>query len=98
MTAGLHDRVTNARLVHAFYRSSGVDRKAKNGVSKKKVIRCGCTPVSVKISKIFWNLLFCHQKKVFAIGLHALVHILGTATNCCCTADVYRARLVYLYA
>jgi len=28
-TAGLHDHETNARLVHAFYRASGVDRLTK---------------------------------------------------------------------
>jgi len=30
-----HDHVTNARLVHAFYRASGVDCLTKCGVSKK---------------------------------------------------------------
>jgi len=35
-TAGLHDRETKARLVHAFYRSCGVDRITKIGVSKIK--------------------------------------------------------------
>jgi len=38
--------------------------------------------------------LFCHQKN----GLcHWIAWILGTASNCCCTADVYRAQLVRLY-
>jgi len=35
-TVGLHERETKVRLVHAFYRSSGVDRITKNGVSKTK--------------------------------------------------------------
>jgi len=48
-----HDRKTKARFVHAFYQSSGVDRMTKNRVSKKKVMRCGCTLASAKISKIF---------------------------------------------
>jgi len=35
-TAGLHNCESKARLVHAFYWSSGVDHITKNGVSKKK--------------------------------------------------------------
>jgi len=62
-TAGLHDRETIARIMHAFYWSSGVDRIIKNGVSKKKVMHCCCTPASAKISKITQDLLLCLQKK-----------------------------------
>jgi len=98
-TAGLHNHETKAQLVHAFYRSSKVDLINKNGVSKKKVMHFGCTPASAEISKIFRDLLFYLQKKkVFTAGLHALAHILGTASNCCCTVDVYRARLVHLHS
>jgi len=88
-----HDRETNARLVHAFYRSSGVDRITKNGVSKKMVmLHCSCTLVSAKISEIFQDIIsFCLQnkklKKVIATGLHALAHILGIASM----VDVYHA-------
>jgi len=58
----------------------------------------GYMPASVKISKFFSGFIVLSKKKVFATGLHALAHILGTASNCCCTADVYRAQLVHLYA
>jgi len=85
MTAGLHDRKTKARLVHTFYRSSGVVRITKNGVSKK-------------ISNFPEIYCFVSKKKVIATGLHALAHIMGSANNCCCTADAYHAWLVHLYA
>jgi len=89
-TAGLHNRETIAWLVYAFYQSNRLDCKTKNEISKKKVRRCGCTTSSAKISRISQDLLFCLlKKKVFAIGLHALAHILGTASNCCCTADSF---------
>jgi len=47
------DRETKARLVHALYWSSGMDRITKNRDSKKKVMRRGCTPASAKLSKNF---------------------------------------------
>jgi len=42
---------------------------------------CNCTPVSAKISVISRIYRFVsNKKKVIATGLHALVHILGTAS------------------
>jgi len=68
---------------------------------KKKVMQCSCMPASAIISKISRDLLFCLQIKKRSSPLDCctpLVHILGTVSNCCCTADVYRARLVHLHA
>jgi len=52
-----------------------------------------CLQVRKKAQKFlrFIALFPKQEKKVFATGLHALSHILGTARNCCCTADVYHA-------
>jgi len=86
-------------------RSSGVDDQiSKYGVSKKKkrscVVAAQCTPASVGIGKISPNLLFCLQKKEKKKRKRVFGAYIGldTANNCCCTADVYRARLVYLHA
>jgi len=62
-----------AKQVHAFYRSSGVDRIAKNGVSKIKVTCCGCMPISVKFPRIYH--FVSPPKKVIATGMHALALI-----------------------
>jgi len=86
-------RSWKARLMHAFYRSSRVDRITKKKGHALRLHACKCEnkqdfPGFVVLSP---------KKKVFAIGLPALAHILGTASNCCCTADVYRP-LIHLHA
>jgi len=46
-------------------------------------MRCGSMPECAKISEISRDLSFCLQKKkikVIITGLHALAHILGTAS------------------
>jgi len=99
-----HDREPKARLMHAFYRSSGVDRVTKNGVSLEKghTIRlhaCKCEyKQNIPEFRIYCFVSKKIKKKVFATGLHALAHILGAASNCCCTTDVYRACLIFLVA
>jgi len=84
---------------HAFYRLSEVDCITKNRVSKKKghALRL-LAHISVNKQNFLGFFVLSPKTKVFATGLHAFVYILGPSSNCCCTADVYRTRLIFLVA
>jgi len=53
-----HDCETKARLVHAFYHSSGVDRTVK-----KKVMRYGSMPAKCKSKQNFPGFIVLSQKR-----------------------------------